>query len=282
MHCVGNAYRGLGGRIHCRPARAGWVPVELPDPALEIAMLGGRVCARLWGGRVACWGEIYGVPEDRAPIYAWGHDEAAVISRARALEDRFAHSLVARVVSDLPPLGDVASTGHGTCALTRSGEVLCWGRLSMPLDLYGGPSEEYLAFQPTPIAGLPRGRALACTVGACFLWGIDRRLYHWGEGESAFELWRRSWIERGPIVELKGLGVSAYGGRVDEPGAIRCWAMARLGLGALPTRTMSRSGRRSSPRTARSRRSRGLPAQARRLRESGSSIIGSCPRAFSL
>lgn len=49
------------------------------------------------------------------------------MSRARAFEDRLPHSLVARVASDLPPLADVASTGHGTCALTQAGEVLCWG-----------------------------------------------------------------------------------------------------------------------------------------------------------
>ena len=113
------------GRLACaseykaRPLR------QLQERIVQLESNGGSArCAVLQSGRLACWGCLF------TPPYGDLGQREIRYERPAALRS-----------IDLPPVREIAIAGGGMCALTRTGEVSCWGfRGYDGMALCNGPS----------------------------------------------------------------------------------------------------------------------------------------------
>lgn len=140
------------------------VPVAGVDDAVQISLTGTHACVRRATGTVACWGDnrwgelgdgttvsranavdVVGVSDAvgiatgawgvscawnaRGEAMCWGNDEYGALGLAKPVDTKCpkkACSLLPRRM-DAADVVDIAAEDHSTCALSRSGEVKCWG-----------------------------------------------------------------------------------------------------------------------------------------------------------
>jgi len=106
---------GIGGvpnRIGDNESPADGVPVDLGEPALDIAAGSLHTCALFAGGRVRCWGEGSSAQLGYGNLDTVGDDEPV---------------REAGYVDVGGPVVALAPGGQHTCALLDSGNVRCWG-----------------------------------------------------------------------------------------------------------------------------------------------------------
>ncbi len=225
--------------------------VELPQPAVEIAALGGRTCVRFEDGGVACWSDVQGRcrPELTTPqpvmtpggeplkgmvrievdlafdaegvLYAWGNDAVGQVSREPDPASRYADELIARRVPRLSPVVDAANAGFATCVVDRDGLLSCWGDPTFSTNELSATVEEELV-DPVPVPGVPASRDIVCSLAECLSTGLDGVVYHFGEGTYFFN-------RMVTVARPRSMTVSARGGCLDEDDVLRCWRDALYG-----------------------------------------------------
>lgn len=160
VQCVGGNELGqLGAGLSAERASATVVP-HLADVRSVVA---GpfTTCAIHTGGAVSCWGRNE-------------HGESG--SSTTYLQD--ARELVEpETVRGLADVEDVAIGWASSCATTTKGEVLCWGRATLPEhEQQRGPQHE----EPTPIASLSGAKlVVANESGFCAI--RQRKVTCWGD-----------------------------------------------------------------------------------------------------
>jgi hypothetical protein len=160
-----NEQGGLGdGRSHVSKVA---VRVTLPKPARRLAVGNQHACAVLADDSVSCWGEntqgAVGVGKLPSP------GDIPIPGSPNEY-------LVPQKVVGLPPVDSVMAAGNQTCALTRAGEIFCWG------ETWSGTLGQ-TAFVPnaTLVSGLPTAVALTIGRPSCAV-TVDGQAFCWGEG----------------------------------------------------------------------------------------------------
>ena len=259
----GSGSLGIGVAEHPR----GFVPaVNLPEDVHTVLAQDGNSCA-LAGDGVYCWGENYenalGLgPENRhhtptklAPglglvtvatshthgcgvsesgeVYCWGaawRGEAGCDPDAPGCESEAVFELArAKALPGIPKAEAVAvGVGH-SCALTRAGEVYCWG--DNDDGACGGPKQAQ-PWIPRRVEGLTKIRAIAANgwhscalneAGSVYCWGAN----HLGQvGPMPTNDYRTPVELAGlpPIAQLS-LGLTHSCARTQS-GQIVCWGIA--------------------------------------------------------
>jgi hypothetical protein len=254
-------------------------PVEIPRGAVH-ADVAGHLCAVTTDGEIWCWGDApaVGFEEDRkhaaatvtrvgprfilvrtgyartcgiaddGSLWCWGSNQRGQLGLAHTEDigdDETPVSAGPLMVED--GIRDVALGFYETCALTESGDVLCWGdeqpsaAAAVPLDL-GGPAVQVTAGSAHACARLEDGSVV------CWGDGADGRL---GYGDVPPDCWcdsdprccvgddeapanRGSVPLGGPAIDVAA-GVDHTCAVLDD-GTVRCWGsndVGALGLGRL-------------------------------------------------
>lgn len=154
---------GLGDGHSHRTERP--VRVNLSLPAVELAVGSQHACARFDDGKVACWGE-----HSRGQL-GIGHLPSPGDIPEPGSPPEY---LSPQVLTALPPVASIQALGAQTCALTRAGEVYCWGELwdeqrrdVMPIAL------------PRLVTGLPKAEELELGLTSCARSGGE--VFCWGD-----------------------------------------------------------------------------------------------------
>lgn len=210
VYCWGRNDHGQLGDASFTP-RPTPVRVALPEDAAEVAAGRFHTCARGESGWVQCWGmHLFGQLGVRVRVTG-GH--RAVPEPIAQLDDA---------------IGLAAGVDH-TCALRRSGRVLCWGRnehSQLRLDrLRGLPANTALVLGDAHSCALVPGARLMCVggnrrqqLGAGPLQvGTPRRVRE-GEGSARVALGYRHtcWIDPAGAIGCRG---EPEGGRLGREGA---------------------------------------------------------------
>jgi hypothetical protein len=166
VECVG---RGTSGQIGDGDLKDQSKPRVVLEGAVQIAAGIGHACARLFDGRLACWGsDVRSAPETKndhacdsgpclpKPVFfplksaatsiAAGPLSVCAIEKNESVEC-FGTSLP----KNLPPLKDLALGGHSACALSKAGDVWCWGKNDVIQTGVEGPDRD--AAIKVPLSG---------------------------------------------------------------------------------------------------------------------------------
>jgi alpha-tubulin suppressor-like RCC1 family protein len=184
------------------------VPVRVKDLRAVVDLSAGdeHNCAVTRAGNVKCWGSNQ-----------WGQlgqSKTAVIE-----------STVPLTVPDLPPVAAVASGHFGTCALTRTRQVLCWGN-TVP----SGERVQIALPAVSKLSGSSDQYCVVTTTGAARCWGQDQ------EGQLGDGQKRPRTVGLPPIyvpVQVKGLVVNvasvvpslSSGCALHITGSVACWGL---------------------------------------------------------
>lgn len=208
VYCWGRNDHGQLGNGSFTP-RPTPVRVALPEDAVEVAAGRFHTCARGESGWVQCWGmHLFGQLGARVRVTGGHRATPAALAR----------------------LDDAVGLGAGmdhTCALRRSGRVMCWGRNDhgqLRLDrMRALPANTQLALGEGHSCALVPGGRLSCVgnnrrqqLGAGG--GAARRARD-GEGSARVALGYRHtcWIDTAGVIVCRG---EPEGGRLGaEPGA---------------------------------------------------------------
>jgi hypothetical protein len=169
VHCWGeNQEGGLGDGSHHVSERP--VRVRLPRAAVQIAAGSKHACSLLHDGELRCWGE-----NSRGAVGVGLLPPCCDVPDPK----RPAEYLSPQRVIAIPPVASVQALADATCALTRTGEVYCWGENGSG-QLGSPPSSEPL---PTParVAGLPPVRQFIMSDPSCAITN-DGDALCWGGG----------------------------------------------------------------------------------------------------
>ncbi|NYE01932.1 hypothetical protein BJY21_003116 [Kineosphaera limosa] len=174
------------GAVHCI-GRAPQRVADQPEPATAVATgLGWAMCIITRSAQLSC-------------------------SRATGQGDRTEFTTVAG-----PPSGVAeyaALSGDAACARGTDGSIWCHHRID-----HGPPDYSYDPTPLTPVAGLPKARALvARNMAACIL-GTDRSVWCWGDNTPA--------VVGQPVVP-RPTRIDLGAGFVPESIAIRDWLLVR-------------------------------------------------------
>jgi len=201
------ARRANAALICASPAGAA---LDLGIRVTDLAGAGDRACAIQQDGRVLCF-----APRELIANRAW--DEArreqmeevrqqVADLRARAgLDPEPATPALAPVGADLPRLEglvgatQIAAEEHHFCAMTRAGEVWCWGT-GFRGALGDGSAEDHDDARRVELPGPAKGMSLSEDLSCAFL--EDGRSFCWGGSppgapEEAYTLCHRTWL--GPL-----------------------------------------------------------------------------------
>jgi hypothetical protein len=184
-------------------------PVLVPGVAdvTDVAAGGDMTCAAVRSGAVLCWGATAG--------HAFG----------RALPEVASGPVAVPGIVDAVAVA-VGTVGEHSCALHRSGSVVCWGRNDH--GQLGSEAERATEADPTAVDGM--ADAVAISVGyncAC----AQRRSGHvacWGNDERD-QLGDGLWTDRPRPVDVPGVvnattfAISLAGCAVDSAWRVRCW-----------------------------------------------------------
>jgi alpha-tubulin suppressor-like RCC1 family protein len=129
------------------------------------------------------------------------------------------------VVPDLPPIASVAVGDGHACAVSRAGEVYCWGRTDWG---QGGSGLDHTDQAPTRVDGLAdvvevaAGAAHTCArtaAGDVYCWG-DNEKGELGDGTTT----QRDRPVKTAIAHAVGLALGGFGScaRLDD-GTVSCW-----------------------------------------------------------
>jgi alpha-tubulin suppressor-like RCC1 family protein len=145
------------------------VKVRLPGAAVQLSAGAKHACALLASGQAYCWGEN-----------ARGAVGIGVLPACCDVPDphRPPEYLTPQRVRGLPLARSVHALADASCALTREGEVYCWGENGS--GQLGSPASPPLA-APTLVRGLPKTRQLVMSEPSCAL-ADDGSTYCWGDG----------------------------------------------------------------------------------------------------
>jgi Regulator of chromosome condensation (RCC1) repeat len=168
--CWGKNDRGqLGNGSTADSAIAGEVAGVLG--AQELAVAGDLACVRIGGGNVACWGagvatatRVPGITTAASLAIAEGTSPCAVLddgtARCWTMADLAKPS--AEPVAGLHDVVQLATGRDHSCALLKSGKIVCWGD-NCTGQIGDGTRKDRGA--PTPVAGIPRAVAVAVSAG---------------------------------------------------------------------------------------------------------------------
>jgi hypothetical protein len=155
---------GLGDGHSYRTERP--VRVKLSRPAVELAVGAQHACARFDEGKVACWGE-----HSRGQL-GIGHLPSPGDIPEPGSPPEY---LTPQPLPTLPPAASIQARGAETCALTRSGEVYCWG------ELWDEARRDALPIaSPRLITGLPPAEVFEFGITSCAL--SRGEVFCWGDG----------------------------------------------------------------------------------------------------
>jgi alpha-tubulin suppressor-like RCC1 family protein len=201
------------------------VPLAL-GPVADLALGQRHGCALQHGGKVSCWGDDAGgaLGQGDANVGA-GRDRGGI-----------------RRVLNLGDAVDLASGDGFSCAVRRSGEVLCWGRNDTAQ--LGDASSEPSRARPEPVAGLTDAVAIAAgPKQACAVRGSGEVLC-WGANDAG-QLGRppgnpqTKLVRPTPVPKLNDATAVALGDEhgcaLRRSGEVLCWgsdAEGQLGDGA--------------------------------------------------
>jgi len=149
------------------------VRVKLATPVAQISPGEQHVCVVHETGDASCWGD-----NSRGTL------GIGLLPPCCDIPDpqRPPEYLTPQLVRGLPPSGSVNAAGlstPSTCALTRGGDVYCWGENEA--GQLGSPATpEPLSF-PKRVEGLPPARQLTIGIPSCIL-SVDGETYCWGDG----------------------------------------------------------------------------------------------------
>jgi alpha-tubulin suppressor-like RCC1 family protein len=246
--CMGmNRYGQLGDGT--RDIRRRMTRVKRLDDAVDIAVTENRSCARTAKGRVFCWGNDLvggdGRPRPEAmrslgsivslshgrlhacasaedgAVWCWGSNEYGQLGDGGG--EREARAPVR--VRGIPAAASVACGGSHSCALLRSGKVMCWG------NNYHGQAGDgsYENVRPLPVPAPvieAAAQVAAGEYGTCVR-HVTGRVSCWGLVESPKER-----VESSPkptAFELPGMDAAAAIAMhvdpcvIDRTGAVFCW-----------------------------------------------------------
>jgi len=185
----------------------------LPGPVEGLAAGDGHTCAHTAGGAVHCWG-----------------DNSAGQVGVPAPGDHLRPVAVEQLVD---PVAALAAGQSHTCALTRAGEVWCWGGNDSG-QLGDGTTDSREAPAPVELPGL----ATAIVAGAAHTCALDqaRALHCWGDN-GAGQLGDGTTQGRLAPVAVAGLqdppvalaAGHAHTCAVTQIGSVRCWGSNTLG-----------------------------------------------------
>lgn len=140
------------------------VRVKLSHPAVELAVGSQHACARFDDGKVACWGE------HSAGQLGIGHlpSQGDIPEPGSPVE-----YLTPQLLPALPPAASIQGLGPKTCALTRGGEVYCWGELrdAKLRDVMPIASPRLVTGLPPVEEFEPGTTSCALSRGETFCWG---------------------------------------------------------------------------------------------------------------
>ncbi|MEO7037233.1 MAG: hypothetical protein ABI335_25695 [Polyangiaceae bacterium] len=154
---------GLGDGHSYRTERP--VRVKLWQTADEIAVGSQHACARFGNGVVVCWGE-----HSRGQLGIGHLPSPGDIPEPGSP----AEYLNPQTVQALPPVASIQALGAETCALTRSGEVYCWG------ELWDAQRRDAVPVaSPRLLTGLPRVEELELGTTSCARSGGE--VFCWGD-----------------------------------------------------------------------------------------------------
>jgi hypothetical protein len=241
-------------RTHAR--RTTMTRVEGFDEAIDIAVAEDHSCARTATGRVFCWGKIGGasvssqrpeairnlgsivtlshghmhacaLAEDGA-IWCWGNNEDGQLGDGGA--EREARAPVR--VQGIPKAASVACGDSHTCALLRSGKVMCWGN-----NYYGqvgdgsdrnvrtlpvlGPATEAVA----EVAGGEYGTCVRHVSGRVSCWGFVQHPPQ--RGASSLE---RAAFGLPGMNSAAAIAMHVDPCVIDRTGAVFCWGPDPTGV----------------------------------------------------
>ncbi|MEO6602651.1 MAG: hypothetical protein ABIQ16_22395, partial [Polyangiaceae bacterium] len=151
---------GLGdGRSHESQAP---VRVRLRKPALSLSVGLQHACVAFQDGSVECWGE-----NSRGAVGV-GHLPSAGDIPIPGSPPEY---LVPQHVVGLPKASQLSTVNSQTCALTRAGEIYCWGQT--PPGVAVGSA--------TPVGDLPPVVEFSFGMPACAI-TRDGETFCWGDG----------------------------------------------------------------------------------------------------
>jgi hypothetical protein len=201
--------------------------VGLTSGVVDVVVGFGHACALTSAGGVKCWG---------------GNTEGE-LGTGTTSSDSVGSSTPVDVVglgSDVVALSPVSPSGHHTCAVTRTGDVMCWG--SNDHGELGIPSTTKVV-SATPVKALSSAKAVAagneftCAItsgGQAMCWGHDDA-YQLGDG-----VYSGGYVDNAPptaVVGLSGLTRMGAGGAhacAADATSVHCWGSdidAELGDG---------------------------------------------------
>jgi alpha-tubulin suppressor-like RCC1 family protein len=215
-----NAQGQLGdGSIATRPTAVG--VLGLASGVAAISAGEGHTCALTVAGGVKCWGS----------------NEYGQLGIGQAADSK--------LPADVPGLsGGIAAITAGsyhTCALTKAGAVLCWGR-----EGGVGNGTATSAPMPTLVTGLESGVAAIAAGGFhSYALTVAGKVYCWGMNVDG-QLGDGTAIDRGWPTPALGLGdgvkaITAgawHSCAVTSSGEVRCWgnnSFGQVGNGAAPS-----------------------------------------------
>lgn len=263
----GDLGRGDAGAFDPNPA-----PALVSNPVAQISVSGDTACGVYQNGNVACWGsndahaidpafistfdtpttiaisaqftqvsvgvDVCAVSTDNH-VWCWGRPTNGGLGRSTT--DGGAQDYVAAQVQGLEDIVQVAS-GHGACALSRSGIVSCWGGAGTfyGTSVLGRGDVDSGVFDPTPApvvmpSAVTFTQIVAEEYGFCAL-AKNQTVWCWGnnfsgsegaaytDGGGVYPVWIPTQIPSlAGIVQIASGASAQHACALDRSGVVRCW-----------------------------------------------------------
>jgi len=251
-------------------------PVELGEPAVDVALGDAHTCAVGESGAVFCWGDNeYGqlgyetvrgfsrvpdavdVPEavgigagddhtcavlSNGGVRCWGSNFDGQLGNGQVVEERIPfveREITREIVAGLRDVVEVEAGQSTTCAVTKDGEVYCWGYLF--LTDRDEPSPVLVDSLPAAATTVAVGREHTCVLlddGQVYCWGIGS-FGQLGDGRDHVE---DATTVPQVVPDLEGVSQLTAGTvhtcALGVSGAVYCWGYNASGqVGAIAQHT---------------------------------------------
>lgn len=166
----------VAGKAHCWGSTAPNPPSSL-SPLFSLAVTSGGACGLDVEGALHCWGtnpHNGGTPPDASQRYEMlesGYRHTCAVNEAGDVtcwgdpgDGRI------DVPGDLPPIIAIAAGSSHNCAIDHQFKAHCWGNNATR--------------RATPPADLPGLLLITAHRAATWAWGVDGKVYHWGEAPA--------------------------------------------------------------------------------------------------